>query len=61
MIQFEHIIKRFGDKTVLDDVSLRIDNKQVQFIIGMSGTGKSVLMKHLVGLLKPEVLQKGEA
>ncbi len=63
MIEFKSIRKAFGAKVVLDDVSLRIEKRRVQFIIGMSGTGKSVLMKHLVGLLKPDsgqVLLDGE-
>ena len=54
MIRFEHIKKSFGEKVVLDDVSFDIPKGRVQFVIGMSGTGKSVLMKHLVGLLKPD-------
>jgi phospholipid/cholesterol/gamma-HCH transport system ATP-binding protein len=54
MIRFAHIKKSFGEKVVLDDVSFEIQAGRVQFIIGMSGTGKSVLMKHLVGLLKPD-------
>jgi len=54
VIEFKNIRKAFGDKVVIDDVSLRIEDRRVQFIIGMSGTGKSVLMKHLVGLLKPD-------
>lgn len=57
MIEFKNIHKRFGSKVVLDDVSLTIPKRQVQFVIGMSGTGKSVLMKHLVGLLKPDAGQ----
>ena len=54
MIAFKNIKKSFGPKVVIDDVSFEIKKGQVQFIIGMSGTGKSVLMKHLVGLLKPD-------
>jgi phospholipid/cholesterol/gamma-HCH transport system ATP-binding protein len=54
MIRFEHVVKRFGEKTVLDDVSLEIPEGRVQFVIGPSGTGKSVLMKHAVGLLKAD-------
>ena len=63
MIEFRNIVKRFGDKLVIDDVSFVVPERTVQFVIGMSGTGKSVLMKHLVGLLKPdsgEVLLDGE-
>ena len=39
---------------VLDDVSLSIEAGQSIVIIGASGTGKSVLLKHIVGLLKPD-------
>lgn len=62
-IEFKNIKKSFGPKRVLDDVSLSIARGQVQFVIGMSGTGKSVLMKHLVGLLSPDsgqILLDGE-
>ena len=54
MIQFKHIIKSFGPKTVLNDVSFDVPTGSVFFIIGASGVGKSVLIKHLVGLLYPD-------
>jgi phospholipid/cholesterol/gamma-HCH transport system ATP-binding protein len=54
MLRFEHVHKRFGDKQVLAGVDLTIAAGQVTFIIGQSGTGKSVLMKHAVGLLWPD-------
>ncbi|MEB3196080.1 MAG: ABC transporter ATP-binding protein [Candidatus Sericytochromatia bacterium] len=54
MIQFRHVHKRFGAQVVLDDVSLEIPRGQTTVIIGPSGTGKSVFIKLLVGLLKPE-------
>ena len=54
VIQFKHIIKSFGPKTVLNDVSFDVPTGQVFFIIGASGVGKSVLIKHLVGLLYPD-------
>lgn len=54
MISFKHIKKSFGDKTVLDDVSFDVEPGEVFFIIGASGVGKSVLIKHLVGLLSPD-------
>ena len=46
--------KRFGDKTVLDKVNLNIYENQITTIIGKSGTGKSVLLKHIIGLLTPD-------
>lgn len=57
MIQFKGIVKAFGPKPVLDDVSFDVPTGSVFFIIGASGVGKSVLIKHLVGLLYPD---KGE-
>ena len=54
MIEFKNIRKQFGPKIVLDDVSLTVDRSQILFIVGTSGAGKSVLVKHLVGLLKPD-------
>jgi len=54
MIEFRSLCKKFGTQEVLNDVTLKIENKQVQFIIGMSGAGKSVLVKHVVGLLRAD-------
>jgi len=54
VISFRHIKKSFGTKTVLDDVSFDVSSGEVFFIIGASGVGKSVLIKHLVGLLHPD-------
>src|SRR5580692_7981583 len=54
MIEFKHIKKSFGPKPVLDDVSFEVRDGEVFFIIGASGVGKSVLIKHLVGLLTPD-------
>lgn len=54
MIRIEHLSKRFGDLVVLDDVSFDIPKGRTTAIIGPSGTGKSVLLKHIVGLLEPD-------
>ncbi len=54
MIKVEHLYKSFEDKPVLKDVSLEIRDGETLAIIGRSGSGKSVLMKHLIGLLKPD-------
>src|ERR1700678_573797 len=54
MISFRHVKKSFGDKAVLHDVSFDVQDGEVFFIIGQSGVGKSVLIKHLVGLLYPD-------
>lgn len=54
MIKVEHINKSFAGTQVLFDVSLDINEGETLAIIGRSGSGKSVLMKHLIGLLKPD-------
>jgi len=54
MIQVRDLKKRFGSNTILDGVSFRIETGESVVIIGRSGGGKSVLLKHLVGLLKPD-------
>jgi len=54
MIEFKNIAKSFGAKQVLDGVSFTVQRGEVFFIIGASGVGKSVLIKHLVGLLYPD-------
>ncbi len=63
MIEVRNLRKSFGALPVLDGVSFRIENGESVAIIGRSGCGKSVLLKHLIGLLKPEtgdVLIDGE-
>ena len=54
MIQVRHLKKGFEETAVLDDVSFRIENGESVAIIGRSGCGKSVLLKHLIGLMKPD-------
>ncbi|MDI3492885.1 MAG: phospholipid/cholesterol/gamma-HCH transport system ATP-binding protein [Desulfomicrobiaceae bacterium] len=54
LIRFENVRKAFGEKVVLDGVSLDIPQNAITAIIGKSGTGKSVLVKHAIGLLKPD-------
>jgi phospholipid/cholesterol/gamma-HCH transport system ATP-binding protein len=54
LIELKNITKRFGEQTVLDKVNLRIYEGEVTTIIGLSGSGKSVLLKHIIGLLKPD-------
>lgn len=54
MIQVQNINKQFDDKQVLFDVSVDILEGETLAIIGRSGSGKSVLMKHIIGLLKPD-------
>jgi phospholipid/cholesterol/gamma-HCH transport system ATP-binding protein len=54
LIEFKDVTKRFGDRTVLDSINLEIYEGEVTTIIGLSGAGKSVLLKHIIGLLKPD-------
>ena len=57
LIELRKLHKRFGHLVVLNGVTLNIEEGQSVVIIGASGTGKSVLLKHIVGLLRPD---KGE-
>jgi phospholipid/cholesterol/gamma-HCH transport system ATP-binding protein len=54
VISFQDVHKRFGDRVVLDGFSLEIPEGQTTVLMGFSGTGKSVALKHIVGLLIPE-------
>lgn len=54
MIRTEHIYKNFEEQAVLQDISIEILEGETMAIIGRSGSGKSVLMKHIIGLLKPD-------
>jgi len=54
LIEFRGITKRFGEKTILDKADLSIYENQITTIIGKSGSGKSVLIKHIIGLLSPD-------
>ena len=54
IIELEKVSKSFGEFTVLDELDLVLEKDMVNIIIGRSGGGKSVLLKHVVGLLKPD-------
>ena len=54
MIRFEKVTKRFGRKTVLDDISYEIEQGETFVIVGLSGAGKSVSLRHMIRLLTPE-------
>src|SRR5215204_2544839 len=54
LIELRDLHKRFGRLVVLNGVSLNIEEGQSLVVIGASGTGKSVLLKHIVGLLRPD-------
>lgn len=53
MIEVKNLCKSFGDKEVLKDISTVFDSGKTNLIIGQSGSGKTVLVKNLVGLLEP--------
>ena len=54
MIELKGLCKSFEDKTVLSDINATFENGKTNLIIGQSGSGKTVLMKCIVGLLTPE-------
>ncbi len=54
MIELKGVCKAFGDNVILRDISLKIPPGQTTAIVGPSGTGKSVMLKHIVGLLRPD-------
>ena len=54
MIELKSLYKSFEDKDVLIDINARFENGKTNLIIGQSGSGKTVLMKSIVGLLTPE-------
>ncbi len=53
-IRLEHVTKSFGDRVVLDDVTLEVAGATGFCLLGRSGTGKSVTLKHIIGLMKPD-------
>lgn len=54
MIRFQELHKRFGDRLVLSGVTLDIPDGGTTVLLGRSGSGKSVLLKHVVGLMQPD-------
>ena len=62
MIEVKHLHKSFDDKEVLKDINTVFEDGKTNLIIGRSGSGKTVLMKNLVGLFEPtsgEILYDG--
>ena len=59
MIRFEHVVKRLAGRNVLDDLSFEVKKGEVFVIVGPSGTGKSVTLKHMVQLLRPRPARCG--
>jgi len=63
IIEFKGVTKRFDVRTILHKVDFKIYEGEVTTLIGLSGTGKSVTLKHIIGLLKPDegqVLYRGQ-
>ena len=53
-VRLSHVSKTFGGRKVLDDVSFAVPRAQAFCLLGRSGTGKSVTLRHIVGLVKPD-------
>ena len=53
-VRLEHVTKSFGDRRVLDDVSFEIPKARAFCLLGRSGTGKSVTLRHIIGLVRPD-------
>ena len=54
MIEVKNLNKSFGEKQVLRDINVRFEDGKTNLIIGQSGSGKTVLVKNIVGLLSPD-------
>lgn len=54
MITLYQLSKSFNGKKVLDNLNIRFEEKRITVIIGRSGGGKSVMLKHIIGLIKPD-------
>jgi phospholipid/cholesterol/gamma-HCH transport system ATP-binding protein len=63
LITIEHLKKHFGSQVVLDDINLEVNKGEILSIIGQSGSGKTVLFRHIIGLIFPDggrILLDGE-
>ena len=54
MIKVEHLYKTLGNQIVLDDISFEVATGEIVAFLGPSGVGKTVLLKHLIGLIRPD-------
>lgn len=54
MIEISHLHKSFGNHVILNDLNLTIKEGETKVVIGRSGTGKSVLLKNIIGILRPD-------
>ena len=53
-IRLSNVCKSFGTQLVLDNLNLTVEPNRITVIIGESGGGKSVLLKHIIGLIRPD-------
>lgn len=53
IIEVEHLVRKFGDRAVLDDISFSVHRGETLVIMGGSGCGKSTLLRHMIGSMKP--------
>ena len=53
-VKLDHVSKSFGDRKVLDDVTFEIAKAKAFVLLGRSGTGKSVTLRHIIGLVRPD-------
>ncbi len=63
VIRVEHLVARYGTRTILDDITCEVRRGEVFLIVGGSGCGKTTLLRHMIGLLRPaagRVLIEGE-
>jgi phospholipid/cholesterol/gamma-HCH transport system ATP-binding protein len=56
-IEFQHVYKAFDEQPVLEDVSFQVRRGEMVAVLGRSGVGKSVMLKHILGFLKPDAGQ----
>ena len=63
LIEFKGVSKTFGDRNILNRIDFSVYEGEVTTLIGLSGTGKSVTLKHIIGMLKPDegqILYRGQ-
>ncbi|MDG5815966.1 ABC transporter ATP-binding protein [Chitinispirillales bacterium ANBcel5] len=54
MLKIEHLKKHFGNQIVLDDINMEVQKGEILCVIGQSGSGKTVLFRHIIGLIFPD-------